>query len=67
MIKLTNSCHGTSYNSSRSREELMEIHRKIYQGESVSAADRKALYRVKKALCGVNGCTCGDDLGERRS
>ncbi len=63
--KIINTFHNTVYNSKRSIVELREIHRKIYQNELVPAADRKALYRITNALCGVKDCICGNDWGER--
>jgi hypothetical protein len=60
---LTNSFHGTEYRTRRTREELDRIiwtHRM-----DRTDAERAFVRRAWKALCGIEGCTCCNELGER--
>ena len=50
MITLTNNFHHTTYTL------------RANYGEALSPSQ---IRRARKALCGVQGCTCGGNLGER--
>lgn len=63
-MKLVNTFHGTEYTTKKTADEIEAIKSRIYQG-TASAADKAFARRVRMRLCGVSGCTCGGDLGER--
>ena len=50
-ITLTNDFHNTTVNLVATAKRL----------------NAKQVKRAKKALCGIDGCTCSDDLGMRGS
>lgn len=52
MITLTNDFHGTSVN--------------LRPDDSYTLSALQVA-RARRALCGIKGCTCGGDLGERGS
>jgi hypothetical protein len=63
---LSNSFHETSYRTRYTREELHRIDDRIQAGHA-DEAEKALLRRIRRALCGIAGCTCGDGLGERPS
>lgn len=50
MITLTNDFHGTSVN---------------LRPDGAGQLSVSQVARARRTLCGVKGCTCGGDLGER--
>jgi len=59
-----NSFHGTEVRSRKSPEELDAIRIRLCAGKA-TAADRAFERRMRKALCGIADCQCGDDFGIR--
>lgn len=64
MNTLKNSFHNTSCTTRKSADELDAIALRIASGKA-TAAEKALASRMKKALCGVSGCTCGDEFGRR--
>jgi hypothetical protein len=65
MTTLTNSFHGTSYRTQLSREQLEHLASRVNQGTAV-AGDKDLYRKIRKALCGCEGCKCGQsDFNER--
>ncbi len=62
---LTNSFHGTEINVRKSAEEIESIDNKIWSGSDLTTAEKTWVRKVRNTLCGVEGCTCGDNLGRR--
>jgi hypothetical protein len=63
---LTNSFHDTTYRTRKSREELEAIEGRIAMW-TADAADKALARRIWNTLCGIEGCTCGQNtFGERR-
>lgn len=61
---LANGFHGTEYRT-RASEARLDRLRMAYPDE-LSPADRALRRRIRRALCGVEGCTCATTgLGER--
>ncbi len=63
MTTLTNTFHNTEYRSTKSLDEIDRI--VSTNPWNRADAEKAFVHRVRKALCGVDGCTCGDDLGRR--
>lgn len=64
MNTLTNEFHMTEYRTRFSDDELDGIVVRVFTG--CGTQSEKALIRkIRKALCGIEGCTCGDELGRR--
>lgn len=62
---LINDFHNTEYRSRKTREELEAIEHRI-NTFAADAADKALARRAWNALCGIEGCTCGQGLfGER--
>jgi hypothetical protein len=53
-LTLTNSFHNTEARV-----------RPIPQGDGYSFISRKTALRLRRELCGVTGCTCGGEFGQR--
>ncbi len=68
MNTLTNSFHSTEVKTRLSEASLLEIERVLATADQRSPeykAARRTQRRLEKALCGVEGCTCGDTFGRR--
>jgi len=63
METISNVFHNTEY---RSRLSRREIERRTYVYGDLPAHVRAWRRKVKKELCGIDGCTCGNDIGERK-
>jgi len=64
MTTLTNSFHGTEYRTPKTRKEINQILNT--HPDNRTPAQAAWVHRVAKALCGVDGCTCGrNELCER--
>ena len=61
---LSNDFHGTEYRTKKTREELEAMYGRAYQGTATDA-EKAMLRRIRRALCGTEGCRCGNWLGER--
>lgn len=61
---LTNSYHGTEYRTRKTDAEIQALELRIYNG-TATAADKAWVRKVRAALCGANGCTCGDFIARR--
>lgn len=55
-----NRFHDTEYKTSYDIDEILS--RPDWER---SEKEKKAVRRCYVALCGINGCTCGDDAGRR--
>ena len=69
MTTLTNSFHGTTVRTQLTRAQMDEIEY-LYYGTvedklSIGPQDMRTVRRIKRALCGVSGCSCGNFWGER--
>ena len=64
MTNLTNTFHVTEYRTRKSPDDLNRLrHGNPFTRDP---ADRRFVARVRRALCGVDGCVCArNDLGER--
>jgi hypothetical protein len=63
MHTLTNSFHRTEFGTSKAEAEIEAIRNKAPWDRT--EAERRWVRKVWKTLCGIAGCTCGNDLGER--
>jgi len=63
MTTVKNTFHGTEYKTRKTRQEIDALLNKptYYRTASEKAFSR----RCKSALCGIAGCECGNDIGER--
>lgn len=64
----TNSFHNTEVRTRLSEQDLDQIMYVLGTGREGSAEYKKAkrtARRMWKALCGIEGCTCGDTFGRR--
>jgi hypothetical protein len=59
-----NSFHGTEFRTKKTESDLIDIARKIANG-TAGLAEKRFACRMRNALCGYHGCTCGDDFGRR--
>jgi len=67
MYTLTNSFHNTKVRTRFSVEELAAMLYKVNRampGQNVRK-ERRLIARLKRTLCGANGCTCSNDFGVR--
>lgn len=63
MYTLTNSFHNSSYRTRYTEAEVDSIRNAAdYQR---TPEERAFVRRCRNALCGIKGCTCGNELGER--
>lgn len=60
---LRNTYHGTEYRTRKCPQEVYRIASTPAWDRSES--ERAWVRRVWRRLCGVEGCTCGDELGRR--
>jgi hypothetical protein len=68
MTTLTNDFHNTSVKTRLTRKQLHDMLRVLLTGDGEEYRRAKATQRrIWKALCGIEGCTCGNDFGERPS
>lgn len=65
MLTLTNTFHNTSVRT-RYTEERLERLSKLYPQER-TAAENATIRRLRRALCGIEGCTCAQDIFGQRS
>ncbi len=63
MTTLKNAFHNTEYRSAKDPDEIERI--ASTQPWDRTETEKAFVRRVRKALCGVKNCTCGDDLGRR--
>ena len=66
----TNDFHGTTTSSKYNPDELYNALWDRDRGYVSPGRDQLALAaagRIRRTLCGVDSCTCGDDLGTRPS
>lgn len=64
MTVLSNSAHGTTYRTRYTRDELNRMSMMIGTYHETPAM-RRLLAKIKRSLCRHEGCTCGDNIGER--
>ena len=62
-VLLKNTFHNTEYQSLKSLEEIDRI--VSTSPWNRTDAEKAFVRRVRTALCGIIGCSCGDDLGRR--
>lgn len=63
MTILTNNFHGTDYRTHKTRDELEAIADRVaraFPGEAKT--DKAFVRRVRRALCGCDGCTCARNV-----
>lgn len=66
MNKLENSFHGTRCWTRKTDEEIERLLEDLAcRPWGVSEADKAWARRVRRTLCGVEGCCCGDRIGRR--
>lgn len=63
MTTLINSFHGTSARTRLTTDDLESMRRR--HPANWTARERRTVARLRRRLCGVAGCTCGDDFGVR--
>lgn len=63
MTLITNNFHDSSYLTRLSANEINKILNTNPDNRGETA--RQFIYRCRKALCGISGCTCGGEIGER--
>lgn len=59
---LKNKFHSTQYATRKTSDELDDIQPWLLVG-----AERLLIWRINRALCGMNDCVCGGFWGERPS
>ena len=67
MITLTNSFHNSVYRTRLTTTDLDRI--EMIAGtrpDRLTASEKSTIRRIRKALCGITGCTCGDFWGRRK-
>lgn len=64
LYEYVNVFHRTSVKSRKSPEEIEEIRYRLANGKA-TPADKVFARHMRSALCGANGCTCGDEFGRR--
>ena len=64
ILTLRNTFHGTKYLTEKTAEQLGAIEGRMWMG-TASGADEALVRKIRKALCGVEGCQCSDFLGVR--
>lgn len=64
MTVLSNDFHNTTYRTLKTRDELEAIYGRVCQGVATDA-EKALLRKARRALCGVEGCKCGNAWGER--
>lgn len=64
MFVYENRFHNTTFTSRKSQDELDAIEKRICTGDD-RPADKPFARRMRNALCGVDGCKCGDFFGQR--
>ena len=63
MTELRNTFHNTTARTRRTAAELQVIRdTEPYRRRS---AERALVRRLQQALCGIDGCCCGGEFGER--
>lgn len=66
MMILTNSFHSTQIKTRYTRQQLDGIENKaVCTPETLTGAEKALIRRIQSALCGIEGCTCGNFWGER--
>ncbi len=63
MKTLRNSYHNTEAKTRLTDDDLARI-QDTHPAEW-TPAERQTVYRLRRKLCGVQGCTCGDTFGSR--
>ena len=64
MYTYTNSFHDTVYHSHVSPQEIEDWRGELLGGKPPQWI-KSLSYRMWKVLCGIKGCTCGDEFGRR--
>jgi hypothetical protein len=64
MTTLSNSCHNTSCRTRYTRDELASMTYREFAGDA-SKSEKALLRKIRGKLCGIEGCTCGNGIGER--
>ena len=60
---IKNKYHNTTYRTRKTEEELYLIEQTAPWDRS--AAEKAYIRKIKKALCGIDSCTCSGELGRR--
>jgi len=63
MTTITNTFHGTEYKTRKTRQDIDAMLNK--HPADRTDTEKAFVRRCKSALCGIAGCTCGNDIGER--
>jgi len=63
MTTLTNSYHNSAAKTRLTAGDIERI--KNTNPDDWTAAERQTVRRIRSKLCGIAGCTCGNDFGER--
>jgi hypothetical protein len=63
-MKMKNNFHNTEMETRRTDADLERIAHAIYSGIATDA-EKAFRRRACRTLCGIKGCTCGDDFGRR--
>ena len=67
MTKLINTFHNSEAETSYTQDQLDDIeHRDGTKPWTVTRAERALIYRIRKQLCGIADCTCGNFWGARK-
>ena len=64
ILMLRNTFHETEYLTDKTAGELGAIEVRIWMG-TASDADQALERKIRKALCGVEGCQCSGNFGIR--
>lgn len=66
MTILINTFHNTKAKTRYTQEQLNDIeHKDATRPGLVTSAERSLIYRIRKQLCGIKDCTCGNFWGAR--
>lgn len=64
MITIKNDFHDTEFRTKKTAEEINKI--RNTPPDARTDAERAWVNKVRRTLCGIIGCTCGGEFGERK-
>ena len=62
MNVLINTYHNTEYRTKLTNQQLSDLEYRLHTGQ-LTTSERRTIQRIKKRLCGIDGCCCGDTFG----
>lgn len=66
MLTLTNNFHDTEARTRMTRTQMDDImHKAVCRPHDLTDAEKRKINKIRKSLCGITGCDCGNFWGER--